>query len=570
MALAALVRVVNHVQVRDGSLPWLHRWTQSDMAFNDAWARDIAGGNVLGVPAPRPYHRWHGEVAAEAHRLVGSPEPFDEARGRGYWDRWLGGRSFYQDPVFAYALAGVYAAGGDPATALALQAVLGVLITGLVAFIACELHGPRAGLLAGAMAALYAPLIFYEGMLVRSLLQVVAVSGAVAAAVYAPRAARPALACAVCGLFAGLGVIAHATSMLFAAALGLWIAMSRPRDRRARDVAAYTGAILLALLPLMARNLAVGLPVLETSSARAVNVVTALAVDAEPRSGFHISVHTARILTEADGRLLPTLRATLATHPGVGSILAQAGAKFLAFWEAREATDNASFDYFLLHAPLLAAIGLRFALIAPLAVAGIILSCRNARAAPLYIAVGGALAVALLFFPSSRVRIPGAVMMIPFAAIGVARTITIVRERRYARLGVTAVVVAAIVLLVVTPWHGQAGDLRETDYAVGNEIAIARVRSMGEDVAGRIRIVEAQLRTQPEGLRSLEPTPGQQAVIPALDARLAGSFADLHVAGARAYGVRGDAGRASFHARRAEVLGAVARQAAGPPATRAP
>jgi len=58
---------------------------------------------------------------------------------------------------------------------------------------------------------------------------------------------------------------------------------------------------------------AVGLPPFETSSARAVNVITALAADAEPRAGFHISAHTARILAETDGRFLPTVRATLVT-----------------------------------------------------------------------------------------------------------------------------------------------------------------------------------------------------------------------------------------------------------------
>ena len=105
MALATVVRVATDVQVRDGSFPWLHAWAQSDMAFNHEWARDIAGGNVLGVPAPRPYHRWHGEVALEAHRRLGAREPFDERWGRAIWNRWLGDRSFYQDPLFAYTLA---------------------------------------------------------------------------------------------------------------------------------------------------------------------------------------------------------------------------------------------------------------------------------------------------------------------------------------------------------------------------------------------------------------------------------------------------------------------------------
>jgi hypothetical protein len=115
-------------------------------------------------------------------------------------------------------------------------------------------------------------------------------------------------------------------------------------------------------------------------------------------------------------------------------------------------------------------------------------------------------------------------------------------------------------LLVAAPWRGGTGDLREADYAVGNEIAILRARTAATPEE-RIRIVDAQLRTEPEALRTLDPEPGTQAVIPALAARLSASFADLHVAGARAHATRGDVARASFHARRAEVLAAVARQA---------
>ena len=304
----------------------------------------------------------------------------------------------------------------------------------------------------------------------------VALAGAVAAAVHAQRAPRPSVPWGVCGVFAGLGVLAHATSLLFAATLGVWIVRVSAPGRRLRSAAWYVGAIVLALAPLMARNIAVGLPLLETSSARAVNVVTALAADAEPRAGFHISAHTARILTETDGRFLPTVRATLATHSGPGSLPGQMAIKFLAFWEAREATDNASFDYFLLHARLLSACGVRFWMIAPLAVAGMILSARDPRAAPLFIAVGGTLVVALLFFPSSRVRFPGAVMMIPFAAIGIVEVVSRVRARRFGRLAIASCGVAVAAVLAAAPWFPATGDLRETDYAVGNEIAIARVR----------------------------------------------------------------------------------------------
>ncbi len=257
------------------------------------------------------------------------------------------------------------------------------------------------------------------------------------------------------------------------------------------------------------------------------------------------------------------MRATFATHPGVGSVLRQTGQKFLAFWEGREATDNASFDYFLLHASLVSAVGLRFAVVAPLAVVGILLCGRKpGRAAPLLIAAGSVLAVALLFFPSSRVRFPAVVVLIPLAAYGIAGAVSLARQRRYARLSALAALSIAASVLVAAPWLPGASDIREADYAVGNEIVFLRLRDAAGDPEAQVRIVEAQLRTEPEALRALKLTPGTRAVIPALDARLAGSFAGLHAAGARAYSVRGDVERAAFHVRRAEVLAMVARQAA--------
>ncbi len=567
MALAAVVRIVTFAQVKDGSIPRLHWWAQSDMAFNDAWARDIAGGNALGVPAPRPFHRWHGEVAAEAHRLLAVSEPYDDAWARRIWNEWLGDRSFYQDPLFAYALAAVYAAGGGPDVALALLGALGVVIVGLVAFIAGELWGSAVGLLGGVLAALYAPMVFYDGMLVRSTLQAFALAGAVAAAVYAPRSTRASRWWVVCGAFAGLGILAHATSGLFVAALGAWLAASAPR----RTVAAYAVGLALALVPLVARNIAVGLPPFETSSARAVNVITALAEDAEPRAGFHISAHTGRILAATGGRFLPTVRATFATHPGVGSVVTQIGRKFLAFWEAREATDNASFDYFLLHASLLSMIGVRFALVAPLAVCGMVAVGwkRPTRAAPLWIAAGSVLVVALLFFPSSRVRFPIAVVLIPFAARGTASIVALAIDGRYRRLGVALAAGVLATVLVLAPWQPAEGDLRETDYAVGNEIAQLRLRERDGDARAQLRIAEAQLRTEPLALRTLEPR-GERAVIPALDARLAGSFAGLHAAAARAAVALGEGERARFHAHRTEVLAVVARQAGNRPTPQGP
>ena len=535
------------------------------MFFNDAWAKDIAHGNVLGVPAPRPRHLWHSEVAAEAHRLRGAREPFDERWIERAWAGWLGDRSFYQDPLYAYSLAAVYAAGGTPQAMWIVQSVLGMVIAVLVAVIGGEVWDARVGLAAGLMAALYAPLLFYEATLVRSILQALFLTASMALAVHAARAEpRRGGWWAACGACAGLGILAHATSMVFAGALGLWIAFFAAR-RQSRETLAYAGGIVLALLPLVSRNAAVGLPLLETSSARAVNVITALAVDAQPRTGFHISAHTARILEETGGAFLPTLRATLATHPGVSTVARQAGEKILALLEGREATDNVSFDYFLLQAPIVSATGLRFAVVSPLAIAGLVLAARNPRAGPMVIGAATVLAVAVLFFPSSRVRFPGVFALIPFAGCAFVTAIDAVRARRARTLAVPGACALVAALVAWAPWLVSASDLRHVDFAVGNEIAMHRVRLAEGDPDLQARLLSAQLDTEPRDLATIDPA-RPDATLSVRSARLAASFSTLHAAAARVDAIRGDDERASHHLRRAEILAVVAAQdAARPP-----
>jgi hypothetical protein len=558
---AAIVRVATFVQVEDGSFPYFHLWAQSDMAFNDAWARDIAGGNVLGVPAPRPQHRWHGEVAAEAHHLTGAREPFDAAWTRDAWARWLGDRSYYQDPLYPYCVAAVYAAGGGPRAVWLIQSLAGIAIAGLLAWIACVAWDARAGLVAGWMAAAFAPLLFYEGTLVRAMPIGFLLVAAVAAAAWAARAPGQWRGWALAGVSAGLSILTYATSGLFALALGVWIWRATPGGTRRRAVAAYAAGLLVAVSPLLARNAAVGVPLTETSSARTVNVITALAVDAEPRTGFHISAHTARILVETGGRFAGVVRATLATHPGPGSLAHLTAQKLLAFWEAREVTDNVSFEYFLLQAPLADAIGIRFALVAPLAVLGLVLERRRlAVAGPLLIGIGCTLAVAVVFFPSSRVRFPGALLMIPLAAAGAVAAFDLLRVGSWRPLLLPVAAGLVTALLVAAPWTEVRSDLREADYGVGNEIALGRMRGFASDPAERARIAEAQLRTEPDDLRAIDPSQPESRVS-TRSVRLAGSFAALHASLARARESLGDAESAHAHWRRAEILAWVSARA---------
>jgi hypothetical protein len=198
--------------------------------------------------------------------------------------------------------------------------------------------------------------------------------------------------------------------------------------------------------------------------------------------------------------------------------------------------------------------------VAPLAVLGLILCGRSPRAAPLALAACSGIAVAVLFFPSSRVRFPAVFALIPYAAAGIVEALRLARRQAYARLAVAVVGALVTAVLVAAPWYPSSSDLRYVDFAVGNEIALFRVRSAEGDPALQRRLLAAQLRSEPGDLRRADPAAGR-SVLSERSAKAAPGFSSLHAAAARVYAYAGDRQAAELHLRRAEILAAIGRQA---------
>lgn len=563
LALAAAVRLVSYLQVRDGSILYFHYAADTDMHFYDAWARLIAGGDLLA--APRPYHPWHHEVAREVHERTRPGEPFDENVGRAMWDHWMGPHTFYQDPLYAYALAASYRVCGPRlGVVLFAQALLGLGIVLMVFVLGRVLWDGTVGLVAGLLAALYAPFVFYESTLLRGTLQAALALGAVTCATLAARREARRGWWLAAGLFAGLSVLTHAANLILALALvaPAWLGDPARAARRRPRIALYAGGLALALSPLLARNLALGLPPWSTGTAGgygAHNFVMSHAADADPRHGFPFSPSEARIFARTDARLLPTVRETLATHASAWSWLALMLAKLLAFFDAWENADNINFYYFLLQSPLLRAIGLRYGLLLPLFALGLFCSGRRALSPPGLAILCGVL-IALVFFTASRVRLSAAAAMLPFAGAGLVCAARRLRAGQARALAGPLAAAAAAGLLAAAPWWPRPLLVRGLDYRTGNDLAIARIeheRGQGRPEAAA-RVLEKQLATEPEPLRALAPGVAS-AVIPEWAAGLAGSFAALHRAAVAADLDAGRPERALAHAEHARLLTAVAR-----------
>src|SRR5260370_32877155 len=124
--------------------------------------------------AVRLLHVWQIRSAPFFSVLMGDWRGYDEWARRIAGGDWLGHEVFYQAPLYPYLLGVIYAIAGRSLLLVAsVQAVIGSACCALLALAASRLFSRReAGIAAGVMLALYAPAIFFDGVLQKSVLDV--------------------------------------------------------------------------------------------------------------------------------------------------------------------------------------------------------------------------------------------------------------------------------------------------------------------------------------------------------------------------------------------------------------
>ena len=577
IGLSVAVRLVYFAQAGEGPLRAMNGWDQSDMAFFDRWARVIAEGDWLTDRALHPQHNWHHEIARryfEAHPEAAAAL----AAGRGLspeeasaelWDRWYGGKTFHQEPLYPYLVAVTYRLlGPDPRFVFAWQLAVGVLANALVYVVARRLFPPPAPQVAGVLAILCAPLLFYEMVLLRESLIVAA--GLALVWLVLRAAERPdALTWGLAGLAGGLSLLLKSSFLLFLLP-ALAVLAARPRPTWAatlRRSAAWVAGAAIGLLPLAARNVAVGLPPLALSSVGAITFVNANTEDYPPEAGFFVSLaHAPEIMGTSQGRFLPAALAALRTHPGPGSYLRQIMGKLGAAWHWYEVPDNCSFYLYRLYASILG-LPVTFLLIGPLAIVGLFMALSVSRAWPLVLLVLASLATMLVFYPSSRFRAPMAAAAIPLAAHALVKGAGFLVARRLAPALAALLALLAAFALTSRPLARGRPLLRGVDCRLpfllfyGPAMEAAQGRG---DWAGVAAAMREALASEPGFVRQAapgRPPLGDDAF------QCVSVYAVAH--GNSAYALRqlGQTGAASVHERRAAGLEAAleeARRRAGP------
>ena len=402
-----------------------------------------------------------------------------ELVSKGWWPT----RNFYQSPFYAYVLGVLYAIFGDgPWAPRIVQILLGSLTPVLTYAIGSRLFTRRAGIVAALLIAFYGPLVLEEVTLNKtSLLIVTAVAGVAAYLRYGP-AAHPA-GLAVSGLLFGLTIVGVAQWLLAFAALAAylpWLATTRSRREHAIALAAFVGACLLLVTPVVTWNSILGRGLVLTSGGAGLNMFTgnnerATGLPASPQGLRDIPEYEeadARRLAERDiGRPLSSAEVDrywssrawdfIRDHPLDWLVLLRR--KITVLWNAYEVPDNYQYAFMRAHFIPALWVAVTLAVLGPLALVGLLLPFwRRRGVTAFYLVTFAYMVTPIIYYVRGRYRLPLAPFLAVLAGVGVERMLRAIAARRWDHVGALGAALLAATLFVnhrycEPPHHGYDG-----------------------------------------------------------------------------------------------------------------
>jgi tetratricopeptide (TPR) repeat protein len=202
----------------------------------------------------RLIHVWQIRRSPFFTVLLGDARGYDEWAQRIAAGDWIGHDVFYQAPLYPYFLASIYRfAGRSLVLVRVVQALIGSCSCVFGALAARRLFSPRAGLVAGLMLAIYAPAIFFDGLLQKSVLDVFFVCLALWLIAEITKRSRP-------WAWLGLGFAVGGLSLTRENALVIVVVILGWAILRfgARPALVFTVGVTVVLLPVAVRNSIVG------------------------------------------------------------------------------------------------------------------------------------------------------------------------------------------------------------------------------------------------------------------------------------------------------------------------
>ncbi len=397
-----------------------------------------------------------------------------EAVGSG---QWLGSEPFYQAPLYPYVLAVIFRTLGDQVWLVrVVQAVWGAVAAGFLVVAVDRLFDRRAGLVAGVMAAVYGPAVFFDGIVQKASLGWLLTCAllAVMVRVGTPGASR--LHVGLAGVLVGLLALVRENALIWMVVLLFWLLVSCcGTRRRIGRLAAFLVGVAVILAPVGIRNAVVGGEWSVTTFQAGPNFFIGNSAAATGRYQPLVPGHetptferrdAAELAQRAMGRELTAgevsgywmSRAWHDISADPGRWVRLLGGKLLMVWNAYEVSDVESQYVYDDSSVLLSVLGRvwHFGVLCPAAMVGIVATGRQWRRLWVFYAMIFSMSLAVAaFYVMARYRFPLAPLLIPFAAVGCVWIWDKVVRRDFGSLLRSIVPALAVAVIVNWPIHDE-------------------------------------------------------------------------------------------------------------------
>ncbi len=458
------------------------------------WACAAAVG--LGLAA-RGAHMLETRGVPWLSHLVGDAAGYWNWAGEIAMGDWIGRESFYQAPLYPYALAVLFEAFGESVWCVrVVQGLGGGLAVGLMCVSGSRLFGRRCGVVAGIMLALYAPAIFFDGIVQKASMGCALTCGLLACLTWRPTG-KCGLGGGAVGVIAAALVLTRENALVWLPILAVWIVMrggngdrdvgagvecqgdvtkwlGDRRDSRERRVGTLLGfglGVALVLGPVGVRNRVVGGewslstfqsgPNFYIGNHRGASGVYDPLIRGHETPTFERRDATALAeqalgrelgAREVSGYWMSRAVADIREDPlGWAGLL---GRKVLLVWNRYEVADVESQYVYAEFSSVLGVLGFvwHFGVLCPLAVVGLWVTWGRRRDLWIYYALIVSMAGSVaMFYVLARYRFVLVPLLIPFAAAGFVYLWDLVRRGGYRQLMAPAVVGTVVALVVNLP-----------------------------------------------------------------------------------------------------------------------
>ena len=447
-------------------------------------------------------------------QLMGDSRGYVDWANRIAEGQWYGTETFYQAPLYPYFLAVLIKGLGCGVFGIRFfQVVLGTVSVYFLGIAGRQLFGRKVGLIAAGMYALYAPAIYYDGIIQKTSLASFLLCALIAECVWLYRSKSKGAA-AVTGITLGLLVLTRENALLWVPVLPLWIALGLriPWRDRVWNLVCYGAGLALVLLPVAARNASLGGEWSPTTFQAGPNFYIGNNLQSnglyQPLVPGHETpkyerADAQRLAEQALGRELSSREVSrfwaersmeeIKEDPlRWVQLMALKSLMVVNRYEVPDVESMRVYRDFSWPLRLLAPIW-NFGLLCPLAVWGLIATRRSWRRLTVFYALTLVMTGAIvLFFILGRYREPLVPLLILFAAGGLPKLVSMIRQRSFRehRLAIIATIAALVVCNL--PVHDES-TLNASSYM---NVGVAAGKN--GDIGESIEFLSAAIESHPE------------------------------------------------------------------------